>query len=144
MPNWSKIIEAKVALARRGAKASRQGDNSRVPPGQKQVHDFPVLDLGNAPFVSTDEWRLKLCGLVENALELDWRAFSALPQIDVVIDFHCVTRWSQLDMPWRGVGRSRDRWPLRTRVECPRSGSVRRVAPRCHRSSGHPGAARAG
>jgi DMSO/TMAO reductase YedYZ molybdopterin-dependent catalytic subunit len=103
MPNWSKIIEAKVALARRGARRSRQGDNPRVPPGQKQVHDFPVLDLGNAPFVATDDWRLRLFGLVEHALELDWQAFNALPQIDVVIDFHCVTRWSQLDMPWRGV-----------------------------------------
>jgi DMSO/TMAO reductase YedYZ molybdopterin-dependent catalytic subunit len=103
MPNWSKIIEAKVALAKRGAKPSRQGDNPRVPPGQKQVHDFPVLDLGNAPFVSTGDWTLRLYGLVGNELSLDWAAFNALPQVDLTLDFHCVTRWSQLDMPWRGV-----------------------------------------
>jgi DMSO/TMAO reductase YedYZ molybdopterin-dependent catalytic subunit len=103
VPNWSKFIEAKIALAKRGAKPTRQGDNPRIPPGQKQVHDFPVLDLGNAPFVSPDEWRLRLYGLVENELALDWQAFNALPQIDLVSDFHCVTRWSRLDLPWRGV-----------------------------------------
>jgi len=26
-----------------------------------------------------------------------------LPQIELTTDFHCVTRWSQLDMNWRGV-----------------------------------------
>jgi len=103
VPNWSKIIEAKIALAGRGARPSAQGENARIPPGQKQVNDFPVLDLGNAPFVSTDEWRLRLFGLVDRELELDWQAFNALPQVDLVSDFHCVTSWSQLDMPWSGV-----------------------------------------
>jgi len=38
MPNWMKMIEAKTALAKRGAKPSRPGENPRIPPGQKQVH----------------------------------------------------------------------------------------------------------
>jgi DMSO/TMAO reductase YedYZ molybdopterin-dependent catalytic subunit len=103
MPDWKKMIEAKIALAKRGARPSARGENPRIPPGQKQVHDFPVLDLGQAPFVARDDWRLKLWGLIEHPAELDWAAFSALPQVDVTLDFHCVTRWSQLDMSWRGV-----------------------------------------
>lgn len=103
MPNWAKIIEAKTALARRGAKPSKQGDNPRVPAGQSEVHDFPVLDIGQAPALTAQQWRLQLWGLVDAPQLLDWAALSALPQADLVTDFHCVTRWSQLDMPWSGV-----------------------------------------
>ena len=71
MPNWMKMIEAKVALAKRGAKPSRSGDNPRIPPGQKQVHDFPVLDIGLAPDVSPSSWNLRVFGLVENELDFN-------------------------------------------------------------------------
>src|SRR5581483_6325805 len=103
MPNWSKVIAAKIAAAKRGARPSKQGDNPRIPPGQKQVFDFPVLDLGQAPFLSFDEWRLRLFGLVDNPHDLDWDAFNRLPQVELAADFHCVTHWSRLDMNWRGV-----------------------------------------
>ena len=48
-------------------------------------------------------WRLKIDGAVENPVTLTWEDFMALPQTDDVSDFHCVTTWSKLDMPWRGV-----------------------------------------
>ena len=69
MPNWMKMIEAKIALARRGAKPSRAGDDPRIPPGQKRVHDFPVLDLGLQPAVSPSSWNLHVFGLVEKELD---------------------------------------------------------------------------
>lgn len=103
MPNWMKMIEAKTALARRGARPSVAGDNPRIPPGQKQVHDFPVLDLGLEPEVSQSSWNLRLFGLVEQEREFNWTTFNALPQVGITTDFHCVTRWSQLDMDWKGV-----------------------------------------
>lgn len=103
MPNWIKMIDAKIALARRGAKPSKVGDNPRIPPGQKQVHDFPVLDLGLEPDVSPSNWNLRIFGLVEHELEFGWKAFQQLPQVGRTTDFHCVTRWSQLDMHWKGV-----------------------------------------
>lgn len=103
MPNWAKIIEAKTALARRGAKPSAPGDNPRIPAGQTQVHDFPVLDIGQSRPLSTAEWRLQLWGLVDEPQMLDWSALNALPQTVMNSDFHCVTRWSRLDMPWTGV-----------------------------------------
>lgn len=75
----------------------------RIPPGQRQVHDFPVLDLGIRPGLTHDDWRLRLFGEVEREVVLDWPQLLALPQTRVVIDFHCVTTWTQLDMPWEGV-----------------------------------------
>jgi DMSO/TMAO reductase YedYZ molybdopterin-dependent catalytic subunit len=42
-------------------------------------------------------------GLVANPIQWDWKAFSELPRVKVVSDFHCVTRWSRLDNTWEGV-----------------------------------------
>ncbi len=103
MPDWKKLIEGKISLAKKGSKPGKVGDNPRIPAGQTQVKNFPILDMGIKPWIGTAEWKLQVFGLVENELNLDWAAFQALPQIDDVSDFHCVTRWSQLDMRWRGV-----------------------------------------
>jgi DMSO/TMAO reductase YedYZ molybdopterin-dependent catalytic subunit len=107
VPDWKKLIEGKIAIAKKGSAAGKVNSNVRVPAGQKQVSNFPVLDMGIKPWIGTSEWRLRVYGLVENELDLDWAAYKALPQITDVSDFHCVTRWSQLDMDWQGV-RARD------------------------------------
>ena len=103
MPDWKKLIAAKVALAKKGLILSKAAENERIPAGQKQVTNFPVLDLGIRPNVNTTNWSLRVFGLVENPLEFNWIGFRSLPQIKDVSDFHCVTRWSQLDMLWEGV-----------------------------------------
>lgn len=77
--------------------------HDRVPPGQRTVDNFPVLDLGIRPGLTHDNWRLRLFGLAEREVTLDWQALLALPQVQVRFDFHCVTTWSQLDMDWEGV-----------------------------------------
>src|SRR2546423_1832927 len=74
-----------------------------LPPGQRQVHNFPVLDLGLRPAVPLDQWELKIGGRVEKPITLNWEQFLALPQFKDVSDFHCVTTWSQFDMEWEGV-----------------------------------------
>ncbi len=79
----------------------RSGD--RLPPGQRQVHNFPVLDLGVKPAIPLDQWQIKIHGHVENPVTLDWPQFMALPQFTDTSDFHCVTTWSQFDMPFTGV-----------------------------------------
>ncbi len=81
--------------------AVRSGD--RLPPGQRQVHNFPVLDLGIRPEILLDKWELKIHGQVDNPVTLNWAQFMALPQFSDVSDFHCVTTWSQFDMAWQGV-----------------------------------------
>jgi DMSO/TMAO reductase YedYZ molybdopterin-dependent catalytic subunit len=59
--------------------------------------------MGDVPSVSHAEWRLDIGGRCDNPITLDWDGFMALPQIDDVSDFHCVTTWSRMDNHWRGV-----------------------------------------
>lgn len=107
MPDWKKLIEGKIALARRsreqGNKPSKPSLDARVPAGQTVVSNFPILDMGILPEVNKTNWTLRIHGLVQNELSLDWAAFQAMPQVTDVSDFHCVTRWSKLDVDWQGV-----------------------------------------
>jgi DMSO/TMAO reductase YedYZ molybdopterin-dependent catalytic subunit len=75
----------------------------RLPVGQHEVKNWPVLDLGEQPDVALDKWKLEIAGLVENPVTLTWHQFLELPQAEDVSDFHCVTAWSRHDNHWRGV-----------------------------------------
>ena len=98
-------IAAKERWARKmaGKEKAAVRSHDRLPPGQRQVHNFPVLDLGVQPAVPLDKWELKIHGQVENPVTLTWEQFLALPQFEDVSDFHCVTTWSQFDMKFKGV-----------------------------------------
>ena len=61
----------------------------KLPVGQHEVKNWPVLDLGEQPRVPLDAWTLEIGGLVENPMTLSWDAFMALPQVDDVSDFRC-------------------------------------------------------
>jgi DMSO/TMAO reductase YedYZ molybdopterin-dependent catalytic subunit len=75
-----------------------------VPTGQVKTDKWPVLDLGVRPKVTAPEqWKLVVDGAVRNPLTLDFKQLLALENIDDVSDFHCVTTWSKLDVPWRGA-----------------------------------------
>jgi DMSO/TMAO reductase YedYZ molybdopterin-dependent catalytic subunit len=75
----------------------------RLPVGQHEVKNWPVLDLGEQPEVALDKWKLEIGGLVENPVTLTWHQFLELPQAEDVSDFHCVTSWTRYDNHWRGV-----------------------------------------
>ncbi len=75
----------------------------RVPPGQYLTDRWPVLSYGETPTIPLEAWRLKIFGSVASPRSLTWSEFSALEQITVTADMHCVTRWSKLDMEWAGV-----------------------------------------
>ena len=101
-----KLIEKKQEWAREGrlltgttADPSRQ----RLPPGQRLVTDWPVLDLGAEPNVTPEKFRLDIDGAVEHRLSLRLDEFMALPQTETVSDIHCVTQWSRYDNHWKGV-----------------------------------------
>ncbi len=98
-------IAAKERWARKVAGQAKPAERStdRLPPGQRPVHNFPVLDLGIRPEIPLDRWELKIHGHVENPVTLSWEQFLALPQFKDRSDFHCVTTWSQFDMDWEGV-----------------------------------------
>ena len=78
-------------------------ETTRLPPGQREVKTWPVLDLGAQPNIDRKLWRLTIDGLVESAVTLDWQKLQALPQSESVSDIHCVTSWSRYDNRWRGV-----------------------------------------
>lgn len=78
-------------------------ETDRLPPGQHLVKNWPVLDLGQQPSVSTAQWKLEVRGFVNNPVTLDWAAFQALPQTNTLSDIHCVTTWSRYDNNWKGV-----------------------------------------
>jgi DMSO/TMAO reductase YedYZ molybdopterin-dependent catalytic subunit len=101
----SKLIESKEAWSREG-RLLTGGDGrseNRLPPGQRLVKQWPVLDLGVHPEISPARWRLEVDGLVANPLVLDWRALQELPQSQQRCDIHCVTSWSMFDTDWHGV-----------------------------------------
>jgi len=102
----------KIAATPARADEKPQGDGARnrhgmpvEPPGQNvfELHEWPVLDIGQTPRVAPEKWRLTIDGAVGQAQTLTWDDFHALPQVDDAQDFHCVTGWSILDMPFRGV-----------------------------------------
>lgn len=75
----------------------------KLPTGQVRTEKWPVLDLGFKPDISHQKWKLVIDGHVESPMTLRWEDFMALPQTEDVSDFHCVTTWSRMDVPWVGV-----------------------------------------
>ena len=75
----------------------------RIPPGQRETRGWPVLHFGSVPHIDPAQHRLRTWGLVDRPLDLEWAAFTALPTVEILADFHCVTTWSKLNNLWRGV-----------------------------------------
>ena len=90
-------------LVSRGFFGRRREASPDLPPGQYLVHDFPVLSAGPTPLVPTDTWELSITTESGQRLAWSWAELMALPQEDVTVDLHCVTRWSKLGTDWRGV-----------------------------------------
>ncbi len=86
-----------------GGRRRRDVDPSRIPPGQYVVDDFPVLSAGPTPTVDLSEWTFTITGAVDERVAWSWEEFLALPSEQFTTDIHCVTKWSKLDTPWRGV-----------------------------------------
>ncbi|MGZ4902127.1 MAG: sulfite oxidase-like oxidoreductase [Halobacteriota archaeon] len=78
--------------------------SDRIPPGQRETVDWPVLHYGSVPKIETSAWTFTISGLVDKELTLNYEQFSSLPQEKVFSDIHCVTGWSKLNNCWEGVG----------------------------------------
>ncbi len=105
-PGDSKLTATKRRWASEGrflTGAVTRPEEHRLPPGQHLVKNWPVLDLGIQPDISTASWKLVVNGLVAHPTKFDWQAFNALPQTELVSDIHCVTTWSRYDNRWSGV-----------------------------------------
>jgi DMSO/TMAO reductase YedYZ molybdopterin-dependent catalytic subunit len=75
----------------------------RLPPGQRLTDKWPVLHHGYVPSIDTKTWTFKISGLVETERTLTYSEFTALPQVEVFSDIHCVTTWSRYDNVWEGI-----------------------------------------
>jgi DMSO/TMAO reductase YedYZ molybdopterin-dependent catalytic subunit len=106
MERWRARIEASPSRSDpspQGSGPTNRHGMPRVPVGQREVKNWPVLDLGNHPTIAPADWSLAVDGAVDQPLRLGWAEFMALEQVEDVSDFHCVTTWSRMDLRWRGV-----------------------------------------
>ncbi|MCL4257762.1 MAG: molybdopterin-dependent oxidoreductase [Anaerolineales bacterium] len=83
---------------------ARVRSEGRLPPGQSLTQKFPVLHYGPVPRFNPETWDLRVWGEVEEERRWTWDEFKQLPRRKVVMDLHCVTRWSKFDTEWEGVG----------------------------------------
>jgi DMSO/TMAO reductase YedYZ molybdopterin-dependent catalytic subunit len=102
-----KLVRRKQEWARDGRLIEQEraprGAEDRLPPGQRLVENWPVLDLGVQPEIPKAKWIFTIDGLVENPISWMWDDFLAQPQVTVTSDIHCVTGWSRYDNAWTGI-----------------------------------------
>ena len=101
-----KLLTSKAKWAAEGRLLTGTKDKARtnrLPPGQREVKNWPVLDLGIKPEIAKADWRLAVDGLVDAPLIWTFDDFMAQPQFEDVSDIHCVTSWSRFDNHWQGV-----------------------------------------
>src|ERR1700694_4540514 len=88
-----------------GFRGRRQPDATaaRLPPGQYETRDFPVLSAGPTPRTPLTAWDFTLRGADGRTAHWTWDEFVALPRQTTTKDIHCVTKWSRFDTVWEGI-----------------------------------------
>src|ERR1700761_7089033 len=100
-----RVSVGRVFRSRAERKVAEAGyDPSRLPPGQYLTEKWPVLHAGSvSEYRDLSTGTFRVCGEVENEVELTWEQFNELPRSSNVQDIHCVTRWSKFDTSFEGV-----------------------------------------
>ena len=80
-----------------------QAPPGRLPPGQYETKDFPVLSAGPTPRTALASWDFTIRGLGGDAVRWSWEELQALPHETPTVDIHCVTKWSKFGTTWEGV-----------------------------------------
>jgi DMSO/TMAO reductase YedYZ molybdopterin-dependent catalytic subunit len=78
-------------------------EEGRLPPGQSLTQKFPVLHYGPVPSFNPATWDFRVWGEVAAEIKWTWDEFNQLPRNRIVMDIHCVTRWSKFNTEWEGV-----------------------------------------
>jgi DMSO/TMAO reductase YedYZ molybdopterin-dependent catalytic subunit len=97
------VSEGFVSRGFSGRRRAPEELAERLPPGQYAESGFPVLSAGPTPVIETDDWNLRIDGMVAEEREWTWAAFQELEFEEVPCDIHCVTSWSKLGTSFRGV-----------------------------------------
>ncbi|MGP4020556.1 molybdopterin-dependent oxidoreductase [Saccharopolyspora sp. 5N708] len=74
-----------------------------LPPGQYLTEDFPVLSAGPTPRIVPEDWEFTVTTETGATYRWTWSGLLALPVETVMVDIHCVTRWSKFGTTWQGV-----------------------------------------
>jgi DMSO/TMAO reductase YedYZ molybdopterin-dependent catalytic subunit len=97
-------VRVSIFRSRAEKKLTERGlDPARLPPGQYLTEKWPVLHAGSVPKTDLATWDFRVFGEVEEPVTLTYDELQELPQTEVTIDIHCVTRWSRFDTSFRGV-----------------------------------------
>jgi DMSO/TMAO reductase YedYZ molybdopterin-dependent catalytic subunit len=92
-----------MAVVTRGFGGRRQREAEGLPPGQYLADGFPVLSAGPTQHVDAADWTFTITTETDRRSTWSWDDLVAMPVEDIVVDLHCVTRWSKLQTRWRGV-----------------------------------------
>jgi len=92
-----------MEIVSRGFSGRRSAESAKLPPGQYLTTDFPVLSAGPTPHVPLDRWEFTINDGNKLLRKWDWKSFRELPSETIIVDLHCVTRWSKLGTVWEGV-----------------------------------------
>jgi DMSO/TMAO reductase YedYZ molybdopterin-dependent catalytic subunit len=84
-------------------RSSRMAESRRLPPGQYETTDFPVLSAGPTPRTSLAKWDFTIRDSDGRSTSWTWDEFQALPRDTPMVDIHCVTKWSKFGTKWEGV-----------------------------------------
>jgi len=63
----------------------------RLPPGQYETKDFPVLSAGPTPHTPLASWNFTMQGADGKTARWSWEEFTTLPRQATTNDIHCVT-----------------------------------------------------
>lgn len=91
------------SIFRRKETEQKVQKEGRLPPGQALTQKFPVLHYGPVPGFNPETWDFRVWGEVEQPVRWTWEEFNQLPRTKLIMDIHCVTRWSKFDTAWEGV-----------------------------------------
>lgn len=86
-----------------GFRRRKEPSDGRLPPGQYEAHDFPVLSAGPTPRIGHDSWQFTITTEAGTKHTWSWSDLMELPFERPIVDLHCVTKWSKFDTHWQGV-----------------------------------------
>ncbi len=85
------------------ARTVRPAEASRLPPGQYETTDFPVLSAGPTPRTQLATWDFTIRDADGRLARWSWDELQSLPRETPTVDIHCVTKWSKFGTKWEGV-----------------------------------------
>ena len=85
----------------------------RIPPGQYETKEFPVLSAGPTPRTSLERWDFSIYGEVTEELKWTWDEFRKLPRETVTVDIHCA-----ISQPCKQPPKFSNHWPKKQDSAC--------------------------